>query len=166
MSFIGALLLRYCDEYEAFYCFTNLVMNHHFVPFCRGDVEEVSKQRSVTTASAIDKDTDNSLREAFQETDACSLSALPCAGPLCRPLSDAVARDTLRGVCSYLVLLYYSHVDVNLAGRVLDNFILDGEIFGLRFGLAILKYLEKELIKLPHNKILDLLMDMQGKLDE
>ena len=43
MSFIGALLLLYCSEYEAFYSFTNLIMDHHFVPFCRGEVQEVMR---------------------------------------------------------------------------------------------------------------------------
>ena len=48
----------------------------------------------------------------------------------------------------------------------MDNFILDGEIFALRMGLALLKYFEKELVKLPHNQIMNLLMDMTGRIEE
>ena len=48
----------------------------------------------------------------------------------------------------------------------MDNFILDGEIFALRVGLALLKYFEKELVKLPHNQIVNLLMDMRDRVEE
>ena len=36
-------------------------------------------------------------------------------------------------------------MDIEIVARVWDNFLIDGEVFGIRVGLSILKYYEHEL---------------------
>jgi cytohesin/brefeldin A-inhibited guanine nucleotide-exchange protein len=47
--------------------------------------------------------------------------------------------------------------DHDLIARLWDNFLLDGEIFAIKAGLALLKYRENTLINQPYNKIIQFL---------
>lgn len=44
-------------------------------------------------------------------------------------------------------------MDTDIALRIWDNFLLDGEIYAIKVALAILKYYEKEFLKEVHFKI-------------
>jgi hypothetical protein len=47
--------------------------------------------------------------------------------------------------------------DYEISLKVLDNFILEGEVYLIRVGLAVLKYKEHELLASNHTIALDLL---------
>ena len=53
------------------------------------------------------------------------------------------------------MLTLYSKMftDVDLVSRIWDNFMLDGEIFAIKTGLALLQYHEKELMNQSYYRI-------------
>jgi len=42
----------------------------------------------------------------------------------------------------WMVTLFSKNMDCEIASRIWDNFLLDGEIFAIKTALAILKYFE------------------------
>lgn len=44
-------------------------------------------------------------------------------------------------------------MEIDLALRIWDNFLLDGEIYAIKTALAILMYFEKQFLKESHFKI-------------
>ncbi len=57
---------------------------------------------------------------------------------------------------------------MDLLSRIWDNFLLDGEIFAIKTGLAMLKYRENQLINQPYNMIINYLRgkDLIAFVDE
>jgi hypothetical protein len=41
MSYLAVLLLHYCNEYEAFMCFINLIHSYHFLSFYKGAMRQI-----------------------------------------------------------------------------------------------------------------------------
>ena len=41
MSFIAALFLQYCNDYDAFMSFTNFIHNHYFFDLFQGQISDV-----------------------------------------------------------------------------------------------------------------------------
>jgi len=67
----------------------------------------------------------------------------------------------------WMLTLYSKQLDIEIASRLWDNFLLDGEIFAIKTGLAILKIFEKSFLKQSSYSIIKQLRDMhQGGIDE
>jgi hypothetical protein len=47
----------------------------------------------------------------------------------------------------WLLSLYSKHIDQEIAARIWDCFMLDGEFFAIKVGIALLKYFETILMK-------------------
>ncbi len=62
----------------------------------------------------------------------------------------------------WMLTLYSKNMDLEIVSRLWDNFMLDGEIFAIKTGLALLKYFESQFIKLSYFKIIKHLRNMQG----
>ena len=45
----------------------------------------------------------------------------------------------------WFLTLYLQHLELDLVARIWDNFLLDGEVFAMKVGLAILVSLENQL---------------------
>jgi hypothetical protein len=67
---------------------------------------------------------------------------------------EAVDLTTDLFLVDWLLTLYSKNVDIETAGRIWDNFLLDGEIFAIKTGLAILVYFESRFLKETHFKII------------
>jgi len=50
----------------------------------------------------------------------------------------------------WLLTLYSKNMEESIASRIWDNFLLDGEVFAIKAGLAILKYFESKFMKETH----------------
>lgn len=67
----------------------------------------------------------------------------------------------------WMTTLYTNNMDVEIVSRVWDNFMLDGEVFTIKTGLALLQYFESTFLKQSHFKIMKQLKNMQnGAVDE
>jgi hypothetical protein len=55
----------------------------------------------------------------------------------------------------WMLTLYTKNVDIDIVSRIWDNFMLDGEIFAIKTGLAILIYFESRFQKESHFKIIE-----------
>ena len=50
----------------------------------------------------------------------------------------------------WMLTLYSKNMDLDIVSRIWDNFMLDGEIFAIKTGLAILQYFESQFLKLSY----------------
>ena len=66
----------------------------------------------------------------------------------------------------WILTLFVKNIDFKIACRLIDNYLLDGEVFILKAGIAILKYFEGRFLKMCHYQIKELLGDMRGQIDE
>ena len=57
-------------------------------------------------------------------------------------------------------------MDIDIAARIWDNFLIDGEVFAIRMALAILKCFEHSLQRMTHTEILKKLKFLHGLLNE
>ncbi len=62
----------------------------------------------------------------------------------------------------WMLTLYSKNIDLEIVSRIWDNFLLEGEIFTIRTGLALLKYFENQFLKQSYFKIIKQLKNMQG----
>ena len=62
----------------------------------------------------------------------------------------------------WMLTLYSRNVDLGVASRIWDNFMLDGEIFAIKVGLAILQYFESQFLKQSYFQIIKQLKTLQG----
>jgi len=65
----------------------------------------------------------------------------------------------------WMLTLYSRNVDLGVASRIWDNFMLDGEIFAIKVGLAILQYFECQFLKQTYFQIIKQLKNL-GLMDE
>jgi hypothetical protein len=54
----------------------------------------------------------------------------------------------------WMLTLYAKNMDLEITCRIWDNFMLDGEIFAIKTGLAILQFFESKFLKETHFKII------------
>jgi len=47
----------------------------------------------------------------------------------------------------WMLTLYSKHLHIDISSRIWDSFLLDGEAFAIRVGLAILKYFENVFLR-------------------
>jgi len=67
----------------------------------------------------------------------------------------------------WLISLYSKCMHVSMVARIWDNFILDGEIFAIRVGLAVLMYFSSTFMRQSHSAIVEQLQNLRSSnLDE
>ena len=67
----------------------------------------------------------------------------------------------------WLLTLYSKNIDIEIASRIWDNYMLDGEIFAIKTGIGLLKYFESKFLKESHFQIIRQLNNMRnGIIDE
>lgn len=66
----------------------------------------------------------------------------------------------------WMLTLYSKNIDLDIVSRIWDNFMLDGEIFAIKTGLAILQYLENSLLKQSYFQIVKQLKNLHGGILE
>ena len=123
MGYIACMLLSYCNEYDSFVCFANLIHTHHFLPFFQGKGNEI--QLRIDYFNNIFQKQMPDLYQYFQALD--------------------ITTDIF--LIEWMLTLYTKHTDIEISSRIWDCFLLDGEVFALRVGLAILKYFERSFQK-------------------
>lgn len=62
--------------------------------------------------------------------------------------------------------LFIKALDFHIAARILDNFLLDGEIFIFKVGIALLINFETAFLKQPRYLIEERLHNMRGHVEE
>lgn len=50
----------------------------------------------------------------------------------------------------WMLTLFSKNLDLDVASRIWDNFLLDGEIYAIKTGLAILQYYETQFMKMSY----------------
>jgi cytohesin/brefeldin A-inhibited guanine nucleotide-exchange protein len=143
MSHLAAILLLFCSEYEAFNCFINLIHSHHFLSFFRGDFREIEWRLKF-----FDEYFKREIPFLFNHFKALDLS------------SEMFLLNW--SLSLYSVAIH----DVDLIARIWDCFLLDGEIFAIRFGLGILKYFEVELRIQTFDAAVKFLRKLPNDIDE
>lgn len=123
MCYIVAMLLSFCTEFDSFMCFANFLHSYHFLPFFKGHVKELKHR--IDIFNDYFKKLMPELYHYFQVVDVTS---------------DLFLID-------WMLSLYSKHIDQEIAARVWDCFMLDGEFFGIKVGIAVLKYFESVLVK-------------------
>lgn len=66
----------------------------------------------------------------------------------------------------WMLTLYSKNMDLDIVSRIWDNFMLDGEIFAIKTGLAILQYFENQFLKMSYFQIIKQLKNLSGGLLE
>jgi hypothetical protein len=80
---------------------------------------------------------------------------------------EAVDLTTDLYLIDWMLTLFTKNMDLDLVSRIWDNFLLDGEIFAMKTGLAILILFESKFLKETHFKIIEQLKDMHNRaIDE
>jgi len=123
MCYLVAMFLGSCVEFDAFVCYANFLHSYHFLPFFKGQVKELKLRINIFNDyfKAILPD----LFHYFQVVD--------------------VTTDLF--LIDWMLTLYAKHMDLEITARIWDCFMLDGEVFAIRVGLAILKYFENIFLK-------------------
>ena len=67
----------------------------------------------------------------------------------------------------WMLTLYSKNMDLDIVSRIWDNFMLDGEIFAIKTGLALLQYFENQFLKQSYFTIIKQLKNMRdGAVEE
>jgi hypothetical protein len=123
MCYVAAMFLSYCVELDAFAAYANFLHSHHFLAFYKGQVKEIKLR--INIFNDYFKSLMPELFAYFQIVD--------------------VSTDLY--LIDWMLTLYAKHLDLEIAARVWDCFMLDGEVFAIKVGLAILKYFEDSFLK-------------------
>eukprot|EP01022_Parablepharisma_sp_SALTPOND_P004529 TRINITY_DN120462_c2_g1_i1.p1 TRINITY_DN120462_c2_g1~~TRINITY_DN120462_c2_g1_i1.p1 ORF type:complete len:674 (-),score=78.24 TRINITY_DN120462_c2_g1_i1:3202-5223(-) len=151
MCYLAAMFLSYCVEFDAFVCYANFLHSYHFLPFFKGHVKDLKLR--INIFNEYFKSILPDLYHYFQVVD--------------------VTTDLF--LIDWMLTLYAKHMDLEIASRIWDCFMLDGEVFAIKVGIAILKYFENIFLKVQltytnkqetHYNIMETLKNMQKKINE
>ena len=117
------MLLSFCNEVDSFSCVANLLHSYHFLSFFKGHVKELKHR--IDIFNDYFKFNLPDLYHYFQVID--------------------VTTDLF--LIDWMLSLYSKHLSLDIAARIWDCFMLDGEVFGIKVGIAILKYFESDFMK-------------------
>ena len=139
MSFLAGTFLLSCDEYDAFMGFTNFLHQHYFINLFKGYVIDVyfEPSDSIQIKLRIDsfnRNFKNLMPKLYQHFETLEIQ------------TDSFLID-------WMLTLFSKNMEIDLALRIWDNFLLDGEIYAIKTALAILMYFEKQFLKESHFKI-------------
>eukprot|EP00164_Ancoracysta_twista_P005045 GFYU01006868.1.p1 GENE.GFYU01006868.1~~GFYU01006868.1.p1 ORF type:complete len:833 (-),score=175.05 GFYU01006868.1:45-2543(-) len=142
MSFLAAMLLLYMDEYEAFQCLANLLQSNHFLSFFRMDMGQIGKRFRIY--DTLFEDVLPAIHKHFT-----SMTITP----------DMYLLD-------WLMTLYAKALPLDLATRIWDSYLLDGEIFLFRTAFGIFRMHEKQLLSWNFEECLKFLNHLPQTMPE
>jgi len=123
MCYLAGICLNYCNHLDAFICYANLLHSYHFLPFFKGHVKELKFRINI-----------------FDDYFRTLLPELHHHFKVVDVTTDLFLID-------WMLTLYSKHLDLEIAARIWDCFMLDEEVFAIKVGIAILKYFEKGFLK-------------------
>jgi len=143
MCRLVVVLLRSCSEYQAFSCFINLTHSHHFISFFRGIMREIEWR-----IRFFNKVFEEELPHLYAHFKALDLS------------SEMFLLDWFLSLFSLVIW------DNDIISRIWDSFLLEGEVYAIKTGVAILKYFELDLKMQTFDGAIKFLKNLPGDLDE
>jgi len=115
MIYLGSMLVRNLREYEAFSCFINLLHSYHFLSFFRGDIREIE------------------WRVRFFD------ELLLGINPIIYHHFKALELSSECFLMHWFLSLFTNcFQNESFVARLWDNFLLEGELFAFKIGLAII----------------------------
>ena len=123
MCYLVGMFLSCCVEFDSFMCYVNFLHSYHFLAFFKGHVKELKLR--INIFNEYFKSLLPDLYHYFQVVD--------------------VTTDLF--LIDWMLTLYSKHMDLEIAARIWDCFMLDGEVFAIKVGIAILKYFENDFLK-------------------
>jgi hypothetical protein len=142
MSYIAAVLLLYMDVNSAFSCFANLLSTHFYFDFFRLDPAKINGHLSVY--DALFKESLPKLFVHFQREEV---------------LSEMYMID-------WLLTLYSRSMPIDIAARVWDLYLCEGEMSLFRVAIGILKMHRDMLLRLDMGGILQFLHNIPDDMNE
>ena len=142
MSYIAAVLLLYMDVHSAFSCFANLLSSHFYFDFFRLDPQKINGHLSVY--DALFHETIPKLFVHFQNEEI---------------LSEMYMID-------WLLTLYSRSMPIDIAARVWDLYLCEGEMSLFRVAIGILLMHCDMLMRLDMSGILHFLHNIPEDMSE
>ena len=124
------MILVFCqEEPQAFVTFANFVHQPLFIKLFHGFKEDIKLRIKL-----FDEYFKQILPELFSHFAALEIG-------------------TQFFLTDWLLSVFVKNLDIKIACRIWDNFLLDGEIFAFKTGLAILSYFQSTFLKQCHFQI-------------
>ncbi len=130
MSYIAGMLLLVMDKFKAFVCLSNIINNWMFLPFFRADEPQIT--RRLQLFKQILHYNSPALCEQFE--------------------SEGVLPNTY--LFEWVMTIFVKTLDLPMAYKVWDLFILEGELMVFRVSVALLKIIEKDVAQCSMDTIL------------
>lgn len=116
----------YCDENDSFIAVTNLIHSHYFLNLIRGYVSDLKLRLSL-----FDQYFKSHLPDLYEHFVFLEI-------------------ETALYLVDWMLSCMVRVLKLNVASRVIDCFLLDGEVIIFKTGIALLMYYESELLKSSH----------------
>ena len=142
MSYIAGILLLYMDVHAAFSCFANLLSSHFYFDFFRLDPEKIHGHLSVYDA-------------LFQERL-----------PLLFAHFEREEVESEMYMIDWLLTLYSRSMPIDIAARVWDLYLCEGEITLFRVAIGILSMYQNMLLRLDMSGVLHFLHNIPEDMNE
>jgi hypothetical protein len=142
MSYIAAVLLLYMDVHDAFSCFANLLSTHFYFDFFRLDPEKINGHLSVY--DCLLQESLPSLYQHFQMEEI----------------------ESEMYMIDWLLTLYSRSMPLDIAARVWDLYLYEGEISLFKVAIGILNMHRDMLMRLDMAGILHFLHNIPDDLNE
>ena len=130
MSYIAGILVLVMDKFEAFVCLSNLISSWFLLPFFRGDDAQITRRIQI-------------FKQIFHYN-------LP---ELCEQFeSEGVLPQHY--LIEWIMTIFVKSLDLQVAYRLWDLIMLDGDIMILKIPVALLKLIEKDVLQCSMDTIL------------
>ena len=133
MAFLAGTLLYYCEEFDAFKCFVNLVHDHYFPIMFEGIVSDFKLR-----IHQFDIHFKQHLPDLFEHFEGLEI-------------------ETAFFLSDWLLSLFTKCLDFKVACRVWDNFLIEGEVFAFKTGIAFLAFYQQWFLQQTHAEIINYL---------
>jgi cytohesin/brefeldin A-inhibited guanine nucleotide-exchange protein len=133
MAFLAGTLLFYCSEFDTFNCFLNLVHDFHFPILFEGVLADFKLR-----VDKFDGYFKEHLPELFGHFEGLEIK-------------------TAYFLSDWLLSLFTKCLDFQVASRVWDNFLIEGEVFAFKTGIAFLAYHQQQFLQSTHAEIKNIL---------
>jgi len=126
MSYLVGTFLEYCDEQECFIALTNLIHQHYFLNLFRGFISDVKLR-----VALFEQYFKQNLPDLYEHFEFLEI-------------------ETAFYLTDWMLTCFVNVIDFKIACRIIDCFLLDGEVFIFKTGIALLIYFQSTLIKSSH----------------
>lgn len=121
MSYIAGMLLLVMDKFKAFVCMTNLVSNWMLLPFFRGDEGQITKRIMIFKQILM-----HNLPELCEQFE-----------------NEGVIPHHY--LIEWIMTIFVKSLDLHIASRVWDLYMLDGDIMLFKISVALLKHVQNDI---------------------